>query len=140
MSQAAAAASDVEGLLRMGEPLLAYDAIQQALENTLLGIPAPFNSLDGPIQLKLSVSPDQSKLMSVPFELSMNLKSPNQFFNMVTSGKTSFSNPIIPLNVSHTDFNIEIKGGQFQLPDLRFIRAPRLIPDPRFQPQSMKMS
>ena len=30
--KAATAASDVEGLLRMGKPLLAYDAIQQALE------------------------------------------------------------------------------------------------------------
>jgi hypothetical protein len=116
-----------------GDTRLTVDRMQQVVEllrGTPYAVPAPFNVLDGPIGLRLSVDGNE-RLGRIGYDSDYRLDSKHQSVHLRSSGETSYTlNGADVLPVTRAEILIDrfhVSAPRF---DLRL--PPQFAPDPRF--------
>jgi len=121
-----------------------FKKIVELAKNRPWAIPAPFNQLDGTLELKTEA---QGNLLNnegkIPVVLTTRLGSQNQKIDLDTKGVFTLSKSPQGKNKVHLDMELDISQLRFVLPPLELTQAPNWIPDTRISnriPSSEKSS
>lgn len=118
-----------------------FKKLVRALEKTAFPVFAPFNELDGSLEIKVAGKADFARQKgSIPMEFKSDLKSPQQSF--ISEGKGDLNYEVAQKN-SKTNLNFDflLSNVKIVMPHLGYTSLPTLFPDSRFvDPRKKKIA
>jgi len=110
-----------------------FERLRSALEGTSYAVPAPFYTLNGPIQLSAELEKPSQDDLSFLVKLSSDLKSESQSFVTKSSARVSVKRPFTPQRLFDVNAELNLSDVQLEAPPLSLESPPQAVLDRRFE-------